>query len=231
MKRIAILSLIAAPCVVAQLPAEKAAEIRRSGEQHGMSEAGIVMVISREAAKLRDEQVADLRRQIAEPWTSLKVGCGYACYDVSGATVTGFEISRDSDSVSIAPWTNGVDSQPAADKKRLEEGEVEKLLSEIVLHFLVAVTSVHPIEISGPAPDHPAQLEQIEKWEAAYVAAGGSLRGGDSYWIDLRFTTQDGEVVRVKNRYASPLPREFGDWVSRYSSERSRKFIRLLSAH
>ena len=231
MKQLAILWLIAAPCVVAQLPAEKAAEIRRSGEQNGVSEEGIAMVISREAAKLRDEQVADLRRQIAEPWTSLKVGCGYGCICISGGIVTGFEISREGDSVSIVPWTDRIDSESAADKKPLEESEVEKLLSEVVLHFLVAVTSVHPIEISGPAPDHPAQPEQIEKWQAAYVAAGGSLRGEDSYWIDLRFTTEDGQIVRVKNRYAAPPPREFGDWVSRYSSEKGRKFIRLLSAH
>lgn len=227
MKLITILALIPAPCVVAQLPAERAAEIRQAVQHSRMSEAGVAMLISRAAAKLRDEQVSSLRRQTAEPWICLKVGCGYSNSCTPSAMVAGFEISRNDDDLSIAPWTDGVDSEPAGEQELLEKGDAEKLLDEIVLHFLVAVTSVHPIEISGPAPE---DVEQLEKWRADYIAAGGTVRGCESYWIDVRFTTQDGGVVRIKNYYADPPPEEFGNWVSRYSSEKVRKLVRLVTS-
>ncbi len=165
----------------------------------------------------REKEIAAVRADLAEPWTSLVIALQYDC-SCTGTSYSGFRINREAGGFSVSPWSELAGWSPTnslertGDSRQISKADVEKLLSETALFYLAATLSESVLEKVGP---RPKDKSKEVAWKERYLAAGGSLEGGDRLWMDIRVVTSEG-MRRDSNMWEMNVPSDFSNWITAF---------------
>lgn len=166
-----------------------------------------------EQAAEGEKAVAALRKDLAGAWTSVIVAVDYHC-SCLGSSYHGFCLRREGGAVTVEPWRVDGRMAPVGVPRPIAQPVVERLLSEAAVYFLAANQSVAPSEKAGPMPVDAAGQKE---WFARYLAAGGSAEGADTFSVEVRVSTAEGER-RHHDLWARDCPKDFTQWVAQFGT-------------
>ncbi len=168
-----------------------------------------------EESKKRDNAISLLREDLAKDWTSLIV---VARQDIecTGAYFNGFKILRENGTYSVTPWAHSQGGERTGQRQSLTEDELETLLSETVLYYLVANLSVHPSEKMSRNGLRLTAENYAEMFKE-YVTIGGSVDATTNTWMEIRVTNREG-IKSYLDLFDYDVPADFGRWVMKYGA-------------
>ncbi|WP_038165415.1 hypothetical protein [Verrucomicrobium sp. BvORR106] len=154
--------------------------------------------------------VASLKKDLAGEWLSLSVLCQADC-SCTGAVAFGFTVTRNGAGFNLTPTREHLSRVKKGKVQSITPEEIARLTEAALAHYLMAVTSIDPMEKAGPQPKDKT-LQRL--WLQAYLAAGGDLMR-DRVGMRISIKTASGSREYL-DWFAKGAERELNQWLGKY---------------
>ncbi len=161
----------------------------------------------------RRKEAADFQAGLASTWTTLVVAVKYVGNCTGPEPAMGFQITRQGDVTTAAPWVEYDKSSKAGSRERIGEAlpitkpQMESLLAKTHATYHAAMRSFTPKEIAGPMPENQPG---IKAWLKRHLAAGGGPEGSDEYWLEVHVTGPKG-ITHHRNMWGTQASEDMQD--------------------